>query len=437
MCICDLENTTSSTNESIENDTCLFKKDPNLENVCCLLQQYLEVEGRLVVGFVGLFFNVLVIILLLDKKLKNELFNRLLLSLVVIDSIYLLIAVVDIWIYWLGREQQPSFDHLYLFYFIIKPLKGIARLSIIYLTIILALQRYRTIAKPLHMIIRNQHTNKITWTQTLKFTVPVIIISVVYMIPEFFEFSILRHEFQDGNKSADLNSTVLSEKLGNDGLNYILTQIIVSDLRWSETYVLVYMNIGNILITGIIPLLMLAYFNFYIYRGMKTFLKRRWSIRRRNVEHEQDAQHNDEIRNQLNQTIILFAIVLIFIVTNILRISLNISDLILHDTTKRLYANNCTYGLPYWHMIAIPISQILMDLNSSVNFFVYCAFNQSFRSVIHQHAYRVSNFRRPLNCFKQRSRDQILHHSNVELETLNGFSINQQEHVITDSTYDH
>ena len=179
MCICDLENTTSYTNESIENDTCLFKKDSNLEKVCCLLQQYLEVEGRLVVCFVGLFFNVLVIILLLDKKLKNELFNRLLLTLVVIDSLYLLIAVVDIWIYWLGREQQPSFDHLYVFYFIIKPLKGIARLSIIYLTIILALQRYRTIAKPLHMLVRNQHTNKTTWTQALKFTVPVIIISMI------------------------------------------------------------------------------------------------------------------------------------------------------------------------------------------------------------------------------------------------------------------
>ena len=436
MCICDLESSTSSTNASTENDTCLFQKDPNLENVCCLLQQYLEVEGRLVVCFVGLFFNVLVFILLLDKKLKNEIFNRLLLYLVVMDSLYLLIAVVDTWIYWVGREQQPSFDHLYLFYFIIKPLKGIVRLSIIYLTIILALQRYRTIAKPLHMIIRNQNTNKTTWTQTLKFTVPVIMISIVYMIPEFFEFSILRHELEDGKKSAYFNSTVLSEKLASDGLNYILTQIIVSDLRWSETYVLVYMNIGNILITGIIPLFMLAYFNFYIYRGMKTFLKRRWSIRRRNVEHEQDAQHNDEIRNQLNQTIILFAIVLIFIVTNILRISLNISDLILHDTTKRLYANNCTYGLPYWHMIAIPISQILMDLNSSVNFFVYCAFNQSFRSVIHQHAYRISKFCRPLNCFKQRPRDQILHHSEMELETLNGCSINQPEHVITDSTYD-
>ena len=436
MCICDLESSTSSTNASTENDTCLFQKDPNLENVCCLLQQYLEVEGRLVVCFVGLFFNVLVFILLLDKKLKNEIFNRLLLYLVVMDSLYLLIAVVDTWIYWVGREQQPSFDHLYLFYFIIKPLKGIVRLSIIYLTIILALQRYRTIAKPLHMIIRNQNTNKTTWTQTFKFTVPVIMISIIYMIPEFFEFSILRHELEDVNKSADFNATVLSEKLASDGLNYILTQIIVSDLRWSETYVLVYMNIGNILITGIIPLFLLAYFNFYIYRGMKTFLKRRWSIRRRNVEHEQDAQHNDEIRNQLNQTIILFAIVLIFIVTNILRISLNISDLILHDTTKRLYANNCTYGLPYWHMIAIPISQILMDLNSSVNFFVYCAFNQSFRSVIHQHAYRISNFCQPLNCFKRRSRDQILHHSEMELETLNGFSINQPEHVITDSTYD-
>ena len=432
MCICDLENTTSFTNESTENDTCLFKKDPNLEYICCLLQQYLEVEGRLVVCFVGLFFNVLVIILLLDKKLKNELFNRLLLYLVVMDSIYLLIAVVDIWIYWIGREQQPSFDHLYLFYFIIKPLKGISRLSITYLTIILSLQRYRTIAKPLDMLIRNQHANKTTWIQTFKFTVPVIVISIIYMIPEFFEFSILRHDLEDGNNSTNISLTVISDKIVSDDSNYILT-LQPSDLRWSETYVLIYMNIGNIIITGIIPVLMLAYFNFYVYQGMKNFLKRRWE--RRNVEHEIDSQHNAEIRNQLNQTIILFAIVLIFIVTNILRISLNISDLILHDTTKRLYDDNCTYGLPYWHMIAIPISQILMDLNSSVNFFVYCAFNQSFRSVIHQHACRLLDIRKPLSCLKQRSRDQILAHSEMELETLNETAINQQEHLISDSTY--
>ena len=89
MCKCDLENTTLSNSSSIDNDTCRYQIDPDLENICCLLQQYLEVEGRLVVCVLGLVFNALVIILLLDRRLVNELFNRLLLCLVLIDSVYL------------------------------------------------------------------------------------------------------------------------------------------------------------------------------------------------------------------------------------------------------------------------------------------------------------------------------------------------------------
>ena len=96
MCKCDLENTTLSNSSSIDNDTCLYQIDPDLENICCLLQQYLEVEGRLVICLLGLFFNALVIILLLDRRLANELFNRLLLCLVLIDNLYLLVVAAYI-----------------------------------------------------------------------------------------------------------------------------------------------------------------------------------------------------------------------------------------------------------------------------------------------------------------------------------------------------
>ena len=119
MSLCDLENTTLSNYSSNDNDTCIYKLDPDQDNIRCILQNCLEIEGRLVVCFLGSIFNVLVIIILLDRKLKNELHNRLLLCLVVMDSLYLLVGIVDAWIFWLGRDGDRSFNHEYLKYFIV------------------------------------------------------------------------------------------------------------------------------------------------------------------------------------------------------------------------------------------------------------------------------------------------------------------------------
>ena len=426
MCICDLENTTLSNYPSNDDDTCIYKLDPDQENIRCILQNCLEIEGRLVVCFLGLIFNVLVIIILLDRKLKNELHNRLLLCLVVMDSLYLLVGTVDAWIFWLGRDNDRSFNHEYLKYFIIKPVNGITKVSIIYLTVILALQRYITITKPLDQLVRDHHTNNATWRKTLKFTLPIIFLSIVYMIPEFFEFSIEQNELGKGIQSSEMNRPVLFERIEYDGTTNISTKIVVTDLRLSVTYELAYRTVVNTIITGLIPLSMLAYFNIYIYQGMKRFLRRRWE--RRNPERDRDAQtrFNNEIQNQLNQTIILFAIVFLFIVTNVLRIALNISDLISHDTTIKEREKNC-YQHPYWYMISVPISQILMDVNSSVNLFIYCAFNNSFRSVINDHVCWVFDGCLTLSRCNQRSRQQRQVDSERELETLNRTTLNQQD----------
>ena len=317
MCKCDFENATLSASSSVDNDTCLYQIDPDLENICCLLQQYLEVEGRLVICLFGLFFNALVIILLLDRRLAKELFNRLLLCLVLIDSVYLFNVAVEIWILWLGRDDDLSSDQFYLtrvsYFFIVKPVRGITRLSITYLTVTLAVQRYISITKPLDIRMRDRQINTPTWTRTFKFTLAVLLLSIVYIIPEFFEFSIQRDNMEDIGNSTDSNYTV---KIVNDGFTNISTKIVASDLRMSETYVLAYHYVGDLIITGLIPLIMLTYFNFYIYQGMRRFMKRRWE--RRNGE--RDTEQKAEIRNQLNQTIILFAIVLIFILSNTLRL---------------------------------------------------------------------------------------------------------------------
>ena len=60
----------------------------------------------------------------------------------------------------------------------------------------------------------------------------------------------------------------------------------------------------------------------------------------------------------------------------------NMEDFVIHNTTLQDLNNSCRYGHPFWVLISQPISEILLKLNSSVNFFIYCAFNNCFRKVI-------------------------------------------------------
>ena len=59
----------------------------------------------------------------------------------------------------------------------------------------------------------------------------------------------------------------------------VVTQLVVSELRSHDLYVLLYRSIANIIVTGIIPILLLSYFNFFIFKGMKKFVQKRpfWS----------------------------------------------------------------------------------------------------------------------------------------------------------------
>ena len=148
------------------------------------------------------------------------------------------------------------------------------------------------------------------------------------------------------------------------------------------------MNIANIVVTGIIPLLALTYFNYHIHKGMHLFARRRATLRRPG-DLVKTKQLEKENKNQRNQTIILFAIVCNFVVCHILRIVLNVEDMIIHNTTFADLDSNCTYGHPYWAMICHPISEILLKLNSSVNFFIYVAFNTYFRNEIYNQLLKI------------------------------------------------
>ena len=80
----------------------------------------------------------------------------------------------------------------------------------------------------------------------------------------------------------------------------------------------------------------------------------------------------------VQKTRILFSIVISFGLFHVLRVILNIEEFVTLDDQRRAKDMGCEW-LQYWTIIAAPISHVLLQINSSINFFIYCFFNKSFR----------------------------------------------------------
>ena len=105
------------------------------------------------------------------------------------------------------------------------------------------------------------------------------------------------------------------------------------------------------------------------------------SVNVQNGAKEQKAKKRE--KDMIQQTMILFSVVVLFGLFHILRIILNIEEFASLEKRKRVKEQNdgCEW-LQYWAIIASPISHLLLQLNSSLNFIIYCYFNKSFRDVL-------------------------------------------------------
>ena len=315
------------------------------EKFCCNLTNILEIDGRIAICITGIIFNTIAVILLLDKKLCKEIFNRLVICLIMMDNVYLLLGLLTVWI---NKMDQPSFELwefevLCFYFYAIRPFRGIVMCSIIYMTILLAFQRYIYVTRPLDARIRNDQHFGATWMQVFYYIGPVLLFSFVYHLPMFFEVTIETCSESD-EKCNDDTTIVLSEKVERNDVNNVVTRLSISKFRSNDTYSLLYLNLGNIIITGIVPLLVLAFLNFFVVREMRKFERQRSYRRQESLQKDQkkDSKEEKELKNQRNQTIILFSIVIIFLVCHFLRIVLNAHDLTTHKHMLQDSKENCT-----------------------------------------------------------------------------------------------
>ena len=92
---------------------------------------------------------------------------------------------------------------------------------------------------------------------------------------------------------------------------------------------------------------------------------------------------------EMRQAIVLFAIVILFVICHVLRIVLNINEVVTYEENLASGKNDCL-GFSYWSLITGAISHLLITVNSSTNFFIYCFMSTPFRTKFIAYTKKVS-----------------------------------------------
>ena len=336
---------------------------------------WLEGLGSIIIGSLGIIFNITTIIVVLGSDLAASFFNWLLVCLALFDSLFLLTGILEAF----RNHVGSSYVHDYVFVMFLYPFRSVAMCCSIYMTITLAVERHNALITPVACHRRgsicpaNRTLNnyfKTHWKRVIKYVGPIVIFAILFYLPKFFELRLVRY------------ATGSSNATGNH-YEYI-HEVQLSELRKNNQYILWYLNVTNLLITAAIPLIALAYLNFNICSQLKTYVKRQPSVRKSVAENfNSDAKKKIQRKEKdvIAQTIVLFTIVVLFVLFHTLRIVLNIEELVTLNNVAGDKEQGCTW-LQYWTLVAVPISHILLSLNSSMNLFIYCFCNRSFRNVL-------------------------------------------------------
>ena len=130
---------------------------------------------------------------------------------------------------------------------------------------------------------------------------------------------------------------------------------------------------------GIFPTICVSFLNWRIYQKIRQSLSSTvQSGLRRNKSSTNQERATGKTDNV--QFFTLLAIVVIFLICSIPRLIILMHETVIIDTLKCCISENrIGAGFPVWNLIIGKTSDILLILNPSLNFVVYCVVNKKFR----------------------------------------------------------
>lgn len=325
--ILDFENVTLS-------DTDIYPVYANYNGYPCQQPDFPEYEfwsnGILLnfVGFLGVLGNILSMIILSRPQMRSSI-NYLLIGLARCDTILIITSILLFGI----PAIYPYTGFLRFYYFrllpdishVVYPLAMIVQTASCYLTLTVTLERYVAVCHPLRA------RALCTYGRARLYVIVIIIFSICYNVPRFFEVQL--EEYQD-------------EEFG------FIYCIKATDLRANLTYINVYIHWLYLVFIYFIPFSGLMLFNAMIYR----------QVRKANRERQRLSRTE---KREIGLATMLFCVVIVFLGCNIL--ALLVSSI--EAFTQEIYD-------PF-----VKTSNLLVTINSSVNFIIYVTFGEKFKRI--------------------------------------------------------
>ena len=344
---------------------------------------WVETIGNLCCGCVGLFLNSITIHVFSSSALQKNFFNRLLICLTIFDSLYIICEISEVF-----RHRYDTILQQHIFVNFVYPIRNIFMLSSIYMTVVLAFERYQAITDPVQYRIRGVRTGMNQ--QLLTHLLPGVIFSVIYYIPRFFELYVGdRNKCNHFSNATVLNTNGITEETHKmDARENCMPNygIMPTSLRSNPFYVFWYIIVFNLTLTAVIPLCVLTFLNCRIITSLKKFSENKRSLRNGNFRSSADSsdqrpyQTASSSSTDVKKTFILFSIVLLFAICHSLRVTFNIDEFII-NMEEMTNIHTCR-GPRTWARYLRPINPLLIILNSSLNFFIYALFDTGFQEAL-------------------------------------------------------
>ena len=217
---------------------------------------WLEGMGILLVGLIGVIFNIIAIHVLMSQEMVSIRFNNLVVCLAVVDNFFLLTSIFYHIGYSFGFPFQTSYWHQWIFAFFVYPWRAISMLCSTYITVALAFDRYQAVSNPSkYKASMRSQTSPLKCI--LRSTLPILCASILFNIPRFFD---LRIQLQGNVDEGNSTNATRSEEYYLEGTEW----------RGNKYFVLWYVNVKFILFIGMNPFALLIYLSMYLFVGMST-----------------------------------------------------------------------------------------------------------------------------------------------------------------------
>ena len=346
---------------------------------------WVETIGNLCCGCTGIFLNSITIYVFsfVTKWCKTNFFHRLLICLAIFDTLYISCEISEVF-----RHRYNTFLQQTIFVNFVYPIRNIFMFSSVYMTVVLALERYQAITSPINYKVKSTLT-RMNW-QLYTHVVPGVIFAIIYYLPKFFELDVEeKYECSYFANATMIYTNDTAEESMNMGGKEICTfkyYLIPTNLRRNHIYVLFYIVLANLILTAILPLGVLTFLNLKIKSSLKKFLKNEHELKNRKVSIANDSNFSNNANStscsntDRNKTFVLFSISILFAISHSLRVVLNVDEFV-YLMAKMTNNQICTSSR-IWTKYVGPFNQLFIILNSSLNFFIYVFFDGRFQQVL-------------------------------------------------------